>query len=182
MMRDTTVAARYAKALFIVTEKRGETPAALADLKTLWEVVKPGTQVGHFLATPQVLLTDKRRVLREQLEKRCHLSVVLFIDLLLRKKRLGELATIVTAYEALVERAQGIQRAEVVSAVPLTPAETRRLHADLERSTGKKIRLASLVEPALIGGALVRIGDRVIDRTVQSLLQRIGEQLQEASV
>ena len=181
-MKDTTVAARYARALFIVTEKRGETAAALVDLKALWEVVKPGTPVGRLMDSPLVLLSDKRRVLREQLAKSVHLSVVLFLDLLLRKKRVGELETIVFEYEALVERAQGIQRAQVVSAVPLTDAESTRLHGSLERVTGKKIRLTRAVAPELIGGALVRIGDRVIDRTVQNLLAKIGEQLYEASV
>ena len=181
-MKDTTVAARYAKALFILTEKRGETAAALVDLKALWEVVKPGTPVGHLLVTPLVLLSDKRRVVREQLAKSVRMSVVLFLDLLLRKKRVGELETIVWEFEALVERAQGIQRAQVVSAVPLTDAETAKLHATLERATGKKIRLSSAIAPEVVGGALVRIGDRVIDRTVQNLLAQIGEQLYEASV
>ena len=127
----------------------------------------------HFLATPQVLLADKRRVLRGSREplqpQRGDVHPICCQEAF-------DLSTIVPAYEALVERAQGIQRAQVVSAVPLTDAETTRLHASLERSTGKKIRLSSLIEPALIGGALVRIGDRVIDRTVQNLLLRIGEE------
>jgi F0F1-type ATP synthase delta subunit len=93
----------------------------------MWEVVKPGTRVGALLETPQVLLTDKRKVLATLLD-RVSRPVVLFIDLLLRKKRLGELEQIVHEYEAIVEKQQGIQRATVVSAVPLTREETDRLH------------------------------------------------------
>ena len=66
-MRDSSVAGRYARALFLLTEKRGETVAALEDLKGMWEVLKPGTRVGDLFATPQVLLADKRRVLLEGL-------------------------------------------------------------------------------------------------------------------
>jgi len=181
-MRDATVAARYARALFILSERRGETPRALEDLKGVWEMCRPGTAVGDVLAAPQVLLADKRRVMLETLEGRCLRSVARFLDLLLRKKRLRELETIVAEYEALVERAQGIRRAQVVSAVALTEAELRRLHAGLERYTGGKIKLTTAVDPAVIGGAFVRIGDRVVDRTVRTLLERIGQQMAEAGV
>ncbi len=182
MMQDTTVAARYARALFIVTEKRHETPAALGDLKALWGVARPGTPVGRLLATPMVLLSDKRRVLRQVLDGRLLPSVVLFVDLLLRKKRLHELESILSEFEALVERQQGIQRATVTSAVPLSEAERANLHRELERLTGKKIRLSAGVDERLVGGALVRIGDRVVDRSVRSLLGAIERQLMEASV
>lgn len=182
MMKDTSVAGRYARALFIVTEKRGETPRALEDLKGLWKVCAPGTPVSRLLGTPMVLLSDKRKVLLQALEGRAVHSVTLFVDLLLRKKRLNELETIVTEFEALVERQQGIQRAAVTSAVPLIEAERERLHRELERMTGKKIRLTAGVDTRLVGGALVRIGDRVVDRSVHSLLAAIERQLMETSV
>jgi F-type H+-transporting ATPase subunit delta len=181
-MKDTTVAGRYARALLIVTEKRGETEKALADLRSLWEAVQPGTRVAHFLATPQVLLSDKRRALEKTLAGRCVPSVVLFIDLLLRKKRLTELGQVVREFEALVERAQGVERAHVASAVALTESEKRDLLKALEHLTGKKVKMDTALEPDLVGGALVRIGDRVFDRTVRMMLRRIHEQLSEAGV
>ncbi len=181
-MRDTTVAARYARALFLVTEKRCETVRALEDLKALGQIVRPGTPVGALLATPQVLLSDKRKVVHQVLEGRVTHAVVLFVDLLLRKHRLHELEGIVVEFEAIVEKQQGIQRAQVVSAVALGAGDLERLHAELERRTGAKIRLTTEVDPSLLGGALVRIGDRVIDRSVRALLERLGRQLAEASV
>ena len=181
-MKDTTVAARYARALFILTEKRGETAPALEDLKAMGEVLKPGSRVGGLFATPQVLLSDKRKVLLEMLKGRVSHAVVLFIDLLLRKNRLGELAHVVHGFEAIVEKQQGIQRAQVVSAVPLTDAERDTLHAQLEKSTQSKIRLTTRVDDRLVGGALVRIGDRVIDRSVRTLLEQIERQLSEVTV
>jgi len=182
MTSDVGVAARYARALFIVTEKRGETPLALIDLKSAWEAVKPGTLAGRLLATPLVLLSDKRKVVQQVLEGKALRSVALFFDLLLRKKRLVELPRIVSEFEALVERQQGIQRAQVVSAVPLTEGETSKLHAEVERMTGKKVRLTAEIDSRLLGGALVRIGDRVIDRSVRSLLDAVQQKLLETSV
>lgn len=181
-MKDTTVAARYARALFIVTEKRGETMRALEDMKSFGKMIQPETHVGKLLATPMVLLSDKRKVLIEVMKDKAVNSVVLFTDLLLRKKRLAEFETIVVEFEALVEKQQGIRRAVVTSAVPLTADEVRRLHVELERTTGANINLTAEVDPVLVGGALVRIGDRVIDRSVKSLLEAIEQQLLEVSV
>lgn len=182
MIKDTTVAERYARALFMITEKRRETPQALEDLKGLWGALKPGTPAGRLLVTPLVRLSDKRTAVQSVLGSRALRSVAVFADLLLKKKRLGELPTIVTEFEALVEKQQGVQRAQVVSAVPLEDAERQKLHAQIERVTGKKIRLTSDVDPRLLGGALVRIGDRVIDRTVKSLLEAMEQRLLETSV
>jgi F-type H+-transporting ATPase subunit delta len=181
-LRDTIVAGRYAHGLFILTEKRGETARALEDLKGLLEALKPGTRVGRLLATPEVGLPEKRAALARALEGRVARTVAVFVDLLLRKKRLNEFATIVAEFEARVEKAQGIQRARVVSATPLTKAELDRLHRELERVTRGRIRLTAAQDPALVGGALVRIGDRVIDRSVRTLLDAITRQLSEASV
>lgn len=182
MSQDLGLADRYARALYIVTEKRGETALALTDLRGAWEAIRPGTSAGRLLATPLVLLSDKRKAVQQVLDGRALKSVALFIDLLLRKKRLTELPGIVSEFEALVERKEGVQRAQVVSAVPLTDAEQRQLHAELERMTGKTIRLTAQVDSRLLGGALVRIGDRVIDRSVKSLLEAVEHRLLETTV
>jgi len=181
-VRDTTVAARYARALFMVTERRRETAAALTDLATLGELLAPGSRAARFFASPEVRLPDKRALLKSMLEPRAVGTVVVFIDLLLRKKRLPDLPTIVSEFEALVERAQGIQRAHLVSAAPFQAAEIERLKAELESATLSTIRLSTEVDPRLIGGALVRIGDRVIDRSVRTLLGAIAAQLHETAV
>ena len=181
-MKDVSVAGRYARALFIITERRRETVGALEDLKGVRDLVAPGSRVWAFLGSPQVRLLDKRKLLSTALDGRTMRSVAVFADLLLRKKRLGLLREVTDQFEALVEKAQGIRRAHVVSAVPLAEAERARLHTTLESWTRSKVRLTSEVDPALLGGALVRLGDRVIDRTVRTLLQSIAAQLQEASV
>lgn len=181
-MRDSAVAGRYARALFIITERRRETVGALEDLKSVRDMLTPGNNVWAFLASPQVRLADKRKLLGTVLEGRALRSVATFSDLLLRKKRLGLMPDVTTEYEALVETAQGIRRAHLVSAVPLGEADRARLHTTLESYTKSKVKLTSEVDASLLGGALVRIGDRVVDRSVRTLLEAIGAQLHEASV
>jgi F-type H+-transporting ATPase subunit delta len=181
-MRDITVASRYAQALFAVTEKRGETERALGELLGLAGVFAPGTRVGAMLRSPLVLLSDQRRVVAEVLEGRTLKSVALFLDLLLRKKRIGEFAEVVSQFEALVERRQGVRRAHVTSAVPLTGDEEARLIRSLERYTNSRIKLTREVDPRLVGGAQVRVGDRVFDRSIRTLLESVEHTLLEMSV
>ena len=181
-MKDTGVAARYAKALFLVTEKRGETTRALEDLQALDDVLKAGTSAAAFFGSPQVRLNDKREALGNALKGKALPVVAAFADLLLRKKRLAERHGILEEFRTLVERAQGIQRAHVVSAVPLTREEMNRLLPELERVTGGTVRVTTEVDPSVLGGVRVRIGDRVIDRTVSTLLESISKQLYEVSV
>jgi F-type H+-transporting ATPase subunit delta len=190
-MSDNHVSHRYAQALFLLTERIsaregqplvGVLERTLEDLRGVAELVQPGSRLGGFLANPQVSPDEKRRVLKSGLDGRAMRSIVVFIDLLLRKKRLRFVNEIVKDFQGLVERAQGLQRAQVVSAVGLERAEVARLHAELERTTGKKIVLTEAVDASLVGGAYVRIGDRIIDRSVKTLLETISHQLYGVSV
>ena len=136
----------------------------------------------RLLGRPQVSPLDKRKLLGLALEGRAEKSVVVFADLLLRKKRLSLMGDIARDFKTLVERAKGVQLATVVSAVPLTEAERSRLLAELLITTGKNIVLAAEVDPSLIGGAYVRIGDRVIDRSIKTMLEAVSNHLYEVSV
>lgn len=177
MSQDVSVAHRYAHALFLVAQRRGQVAPALEDLKGLSGILEPDSRIGRFLSSPQVLLAHKRRLLAEGLAGRASPPVLHFVDLLLRKKRLGMFGEIVVAYERLVEESQGIRRAEAVSATPLTAAEQKRLLATLTAKLGGTVRLTTRVDPALLGGLYVRVGDRVIDRTVTTLLEAMRRQL-----
>ena len=191
MIKDASVAGRYARALQLLTERQAARGGkaviplleqTLAELQGLASLLESGSRLGKFLLDPQISPLDRRKVLEQGLQQRALPSVRVFADLLLRKKRLGILDAIAHEFQAIVERAKGLERATVVSAVPLTEAERKQLHLELERFTGKNIVLESRIDAALVGGAYVRIGDRVIDRSVKSLLAAIAQQLYEVSV
>ena len=191
MIKDASVAARYARALQILSEKqaakagRAHIPLleqTLEELQGLAQLLAHGTRLGKFVLDPQISPADRRRVLEQGLQQRVLTSVRVFADLLLRKRRLVLLESIAHEFQVIVERAKGLERATVVSAVPLTDGERDRLHRELERFTAKNIVLESIVDVSLVGGAYVRIGDRVIDRSVRSLLGSLARQLYEVSV
>jgi F-type H+-transporting ATPase subunit delta len=111
-----------------------------------------------------------------------HGLVVEFLKLLLLKKRLFHLRDIVEQFEQLVEDDQGIVRARVTTAVPLEDAETQALVRSLEESLHKKIHAVTNVDPTIIGGVVVKVGDRVADRSVARMLAVMKEQLLAAQV
>jgi len=181
LIKDTSIAARYARALQILTErqaaKNGKPTIALLEqtleeLQGVATLLAHGTRLGKFALDPQISPADRRKVLEQGLQGKVLPSVRVFADLLLRKKRLTLLAAIAHEFQVIVERAKGLERATVVSAV----------HGELEQFTRKKIVLEALIDPSLVGGAYVRIGDRVIDRSVKSLLGSLAQQLYEVSV
>ena len=191
MSQDASIAGRYARALLLLTQRQVARSGAplvavlertLDELQTLAQLTAPGSSLGNFLLDPEISPVDRRRVLETGLKGRAMPSVQVFADLLLRKKRIGITGAIAREFKAIVERAKGLERATVVSAVPLHQAELTRLHGELERVTGKKIVLETRIETALLGGAYVRIGDRVVDRSVKTLLESIANQLYETSV
>jgi len=191
VIKDASISGRYARALQILTEKQvakaGQDLVALLE-RTLEElqgialIASPDTRLGKFLYDPQISPADRRKVLDQGLQGKVLPSVRVFADLLLRKKRFHMIASVAHEFQAIVERIKGLERATLVSAVPLTSAEQKRLHTELERYTGKKIVLDVQVDASLVGGAYVRIGDRVIDRSVKTLLEAIANQLYEVSV
>jgi len=191
MSQDASIAGRYARALRLLTErqaaKSGEPLVAqlertLTELDSLARLTAPGSRLGNFLIDPQISPADRRKVLEQGLKGRAMPSVQVFADLLLRKRRIQITRAVAHEFKAIVERAKGLARATVVSAVPLSEAEINRLHVELERTTGKKIVLERQLEPTLLGGAYVRIGDRVVDRSVKTLLEAIGQQLYKTNV
>ena len=191
MMSDSSVAGRYARALYLLVQKQTAKSGqpilpvldqTLEELQGVVTLAAPGTRAGKFFMDPQVSPADRRRVLDQALQGKVLPSVRVFADLLLRKKRLVLVKAVAREFQSIVERAKGLDRATVVSAVALNNDERDRLHRELEKVTGKKIVLEAQVDPTLIGGAYVRIGDRVIDRSVKNLLSSIANQLYEVSV
>jgi F-type H+-transporting ATPase subunit delta len=182
MNRDERVAERYARALFMIAERRGLVFEAQEALQRLLATVHGDARIGPFFGSPLVPLGRKRALLRDELAGGPFPPVASLVDLLLRKKRLGLFPAVVEQFVQRVRRWQGLQAAEAVSAVPLTEEQLKRLHARLERVTGLTIELATRVDPELIGGLYVRIGDRIMDHSVKGLLASLQDRLFETSL
>jgi F-type H+-transporting ATPase subunit delta len=97
---------------------------------------------------------------------------------LIEADRIGLLPEIRTLFQALKDQADGVARAQIISAFPLDDAQLGALRKGLERRFGKKVETSVSIDSSLIGGAKIVVGDTVIDATVRGELQAMANQLQ----
>ncbi|MCS7003274.1 MAG: ATP synthase F1 subunit delta, partial [Dehalococcoidia bacterium] len=100
-----------------------------------------------------------------------------FLALLVQRNRLGILPEIIDLYAAMLDDERGIARASVTTAVELAPDEAQQVARRLEELTGKTIRLETSVDPAILGGVIVRIGDKLIDGSTRTRLNMLRQRL-----
>jgi F-type H+-transporting ATPase subunit delta len=98
------------------------------------------------------------------------------------KSRIDFLPEICKEFARLYEEHRGVQRAQVVSAVPLTGDQETRLKAQLDRLTGKDVVLEKSVDRAILGGVVVQLGNRIIDRSFRHGIKRMRESLLRVEV
>jgi F-type H+-transporting ATPase subunit delta len=165
----------YADALFLAAGQDAERVAEELDAAVKLFAQEP--DLLAFLEHPGVGPDTKKALLREILENRVCRVTFNFLQVLVDKRRSGELRAIAHAYRERVEEALGQGRARVQSARVLEPEETRAIAEGLERRTGKRIRVTTEVRPELIGGVRVILGDKVLDASVRGQLERLAEWL-----
>jgi F-type H+-transporting ATPase subunit delta len=173
-----SVSRRYARALFELGVARGtfeQLGQELADLTALWGT---STDLRRALENPVFARSEKRAVLEQLLPKVTPSpDVRKFVLLLLDRRRISILPSIARAYREMADAHAGRVRAQVISAQPLSPAETDRVRRSLEQRTGKKVILDLSVDPSLIGGLVARVGDLVLDGSVRTQLATLRQRL-----
>jgi F-type H+-transporting ATPase subunit delta len=177
-MSTRTAATRYAKALLDVAGSDADAAAIDGDLTAVGEAMSGHRELRMALTSPSVRPTGKRKIVAA-LGERLGLGAVSrrLLDLLAERDRLGSLAEVLSVFrERLLDR-QKVQRAEVRSAVPLSPDTARAIEARLSAVTGTTVKVDTVVDPSLIGGVLAKVGSTVYDGTVKTQLEKLRKQL-----
>jgi F-type H+-transporting ATPase subunit delta len=174
------LARRYAQALFEIAFQTNNLDGIEAELKDLTGLIEQNTEVAHVLYHPHISLTEKKELMEKLFAGHLSETVRHFLHLLIDRRRQNLLPDIVREFTLLADQARNIVEARVTSASPLSEGQETRLQSELVRITGKKVRIVKEVNPELIGGVLVQIGDRVIDGTVAYKLLRIRQSLSHA--
>ena len=175
------IAARYARALADVVTRPGapETPEAVErQLRDFQALIAESPELRIVLASPAVS-GPRKRALLEKLGARIGLSQVgrNFLFVLVDHRRIALLGSILDATRALVDERLGLVEARVTAAAPLADAERAALEAALGRLTGLQVRANYAVDPALIGGAVTRIGSTIYDGSLREQLRLLRERL-----
>jgi F-type H+-transporting ATPase subunit delta len=170
-----TAVKRHAQAAFQIALERGELDAWRKDLDRLRAAVKVSLLFA-FLESPRVHFDEKAGVLSRVLEGLDPLVMNLAL-LLVSRGRLRLLAGIVEEYGRLVDENQGLAHASVTTAVPLEADERRKVIVRLRELIGREIVISDIVEPSILGGLTIRVGDKLIDGSTKSKFFALRESL-----
>ena len=165
---------RYAEALLEIAVTEGAVAAYRASLDRVAGAFGP--DVARALRDRRVPL-ERRRAAVEAASAGEPQAVRAVLVLLLERDRLALLPDIARAYGDLVDRRDGVVKAKVTTAVELDAPRREELTTQLERTTGKRIRASFAVDPALLGGATIQLGDHLIDASVRAHLDAMRAQL-----
>lgn len=165
---------RYAEAAFQLATRDGTIEQWRRELEEASATAEG--QLMDALANPALPL-DERLEAADRVFANLSQPVRNIVFLLVRRGRIEQLARVVAEFIRLDDRRQGITHATATSAAPLTDLEVRALTARLEQMTGGGVALATSVDESLLGGLIVRVGDRLIDGSVRGRLERLRFQL-----
>ncbi len=179
--RATDVGARYAQALFDLAVDTSALPSVEADLTTLWTLVTASADLRALITSPRFSAEEKARGLAAVADAAdLGPTTRKFLGLLAANRRASALGVIIKAFQALAAERRGTISAQVVTAIPLTGAQTDSLAAALRTALGKDPRIETRVDPAILGGVKVRVGSRLYDASLKSRLDSLKFALKRA--
>jgi F-type H+-transporting ATPase subunit delta len=176
-----TSANRYAKALFdVALQEKADLDQVDRDLQAVVEMMQASPDLAA--ASKRGTVTEAARTsLIEAVSKAMALSapVTKLLVLLAQTRKLSYLPDLAEAYRERLLAHHNIVRAEVTSAVPLSPEKTKALAESLSKVTGKKVELSTSVDAGLLGGVVAKIGSTVYDGSVKTQLEQLRKELVE---
>ena len=169
---------QYANALADVALAQGAADAALKQLGDFAAAFGVSAELRNFLTSPGVPREAKHDVI-EKIAGRIGAGKIIrnFLFVVADHRRTHILPEIVASFQDVIRQRQGIAEAEISSAIELSAAQKKRFAQTLERLTGKKIEAKYSLDPALLGGAVVRVGDTIYDGSVRSSLNEMRVRL-----
>jgi F-type H+-transporting ATPase subunit delta len=169
---------QYATALADIALEQEAADPVKKQLEDFGAAYTESAELRNVLANPAVERTAKHGVI-EKLTARLGASRIVrnFLFVVVDNQRTHLLPEILHTFEDVIRQRQGVAEAEVTSAAELTAPQKTQLQQTLERLTGRKIQAKYSLDPALLGGAVVRIGDTIYDGSVRNRLNQMRAQL-----
>jgi F-type H+-transporting ATPase subunit delta len=168
------IAGRYAKALFELASEQNQRDAVAADLSRLKTMLDESADLRRLVLSPAFSRDEQGRAMAIVLERGGFNPLTRnFIGVIARNRRLFALQQIIEVFAALTAQAKGEVAAEVTAAHPLKDAQLAQIRDMLSAKTKRSIALTAKVDPALIGGLIVRLGSRMVDTSIRTKLQML---------
>lgn len=171
MPHASSLARRYAEAYFELARDAKDIPAWRAELAAVTDALL-SERVAPALTNPKLSLAERTRLGLQLLDGASDPARNL-ARLLIERRRIGMLPGILSHYDALADREAGVVRAEVTAAVAVDTRLEKEIGEALAKKIGKSVETTVLSDPSIVGGLVIRIGDRVIDDSVRTHLQQL---------
>jgi len=169
---------QYANAMADIALAQGAAEPAAKQLHEFGAAYTQSAELRTFLASPAVGMEAKHAVI-EKIVARLGASKIIrnFLFVLADHRRTQLIPEVIAAFDQVIRQRQGVAEAEISSAMELSAAQKKEMSATLARLTGKKIEAKYALDPALLGGAVVRIGDTIYDGSLRSRLNEMRARL-----
>ena len=171
----------YAQALFDTAREAGAVEAVGRELGDFVAALAASPQLRHVLADPQIDTAAKTRVVAD-LTRDAQPLAANVLQLLLERGRFAVVDEVRDGYDALAAAEAAVLNVEVTSAVELTPALHSKIAARVEKVTGDRVELVERVDPDIVGGLVLRVGDVIVDGSVRSRIRQLRRRLATAEV
>jgi len=179
-MNDKKLATRYARALLGALPDAASQDLAGSFLVNLASALHENPDAREFLLNPATPSADKQSLLGKlAASPGVPPGVATFLRTVVDHGRVANLASIAEVFQAEREAGQGMVSATLTTASPVDAATTARAAAALERLAGRKVNLTTDVDPALLGGAIARVGSMVYDGSLRTQLARLRRAMGE---
>lgn len=175
-MRDETIARNYAEALFELGERSGQTQLYADLIDAVAAAVETTPQVQAVLMSPRVPKSEKSRLLGAAL-KDVPREFVLFLQALIKRGRQQLLGEIAAEYHTLLDVKFNRVRAGVTLARPADESLKKTIQDRLSQQLGKEVLASFSVDPEILGGTVVRVGERIHDGSTRRRMTRLRRQL-----
>lgn len=174
----TGLAQRYATALLDLARDEGKLDAVAGDLGGLVGLLDESQDLRRLVESPVLSRDEQGRAILAVAEKAgVEPLTAKFLGLLASRRRLFALPGIAKAYALMLAHERGEVAAEVVSAVPLGEAELEALKKAIAGHVGQSVKVETRVDPALLGGVVVRVGSRMLDASIRTKLQHLEQSM-----
>ncbi len=169
---------QYASALAEIALEQGATEPVLQQLADFGRAYGESVELRNFLDNPAVNREAKHGVIGK-LAARIGASKIVrnFLFVVVDNQRTQQLPYMIEAFQAVIRQRQGVAEAEVESAMEMNATQRAQLLQTLERMTGKKIQARYSLDPTLLGGTVVRIGDTIYDGSLKNRLNQMRARL-----
>ncbi len=173
------IARVYARSLFEVATEQGKLDVVREQLGQFADVLADSRELQTFFFSPYFSTGEKKEGLAKAVTEADE-TVLNFLALLLENHRMPVIFRVRREYDRLWEDANQLLPVQITSAVELDPSVAERIGDEIGRQTGRTVELASTVDPDVIGGIVVRVGNSILDASIRTRLENLRKQVAKA--